>query len=78
LCPNPSWKEYIRAQRFHVARRNVDQQPVDLSVGYGFEMIANGLNVPITLKTTGFNTAPKPSDEIKKRSLVTECVTLIT
>jgi hypothetical protein len=47
LRPGPRWPRHRNRQRFHVTRRHVDDEPLDLATAYRFEVLANGVDVPV-------------------------------
>ena len=52
-------------QRFHMPRRHVDHQVADLSVRDGFEVFANGVDVPARGEGRGgFDHVPGLRDEL--------------
>ena len=60
LRPYPGREEHICAQRFHVPRRHIDQQATfDFPIGDRFEMVANGLDVPVALKRLRLDHGPE-------------------
>ena len=46
IGPAEAREEHRRQQGLGEARRDVDQEAVDLTVKHGFQMIADGLHVP--------------------------------
>ena len=60
LRPDPGREEHVRGERLHVARRNVDQQPaLDLPIDDRFEVVTDGLNMPITPGSLSARYGPK-------------------
>ncbi len=78
LCPDPGREEHVGAKRLHVPRRDVDQKAaLDLPISDGFQMFADGVNMPITEKRLRLDKAPCRRRKIGKRVLVAERVSAL-
>ena len=53
-----------------MARRHIDQEAIDLAVGHGFKMFADGVDMPVADELPRLDEAPRRGDEVGKRIFI--------
>jgi hypothetical protein len=66
-----AWPEHVDYQRFHVARRQIDQQPQKLSIRNRLQMITDHLDMPAPDEGSRFDRVPRLTTELEQTHLTT-------
>ena len=69
VCPYPGGEEHIGHERFHMARRQVDQQPQNLLMRDGLEMLTQTFDVPIDVQRARLDPLPACFSEFEQIAL---------
>src|SRR5262249_14170575 len=77
LRPHPAREEDVGAERLHVPRRLVDDEPAHLGSRHRLEVVGGRFDVPVGLERVGLDVAPAALNEAKQVALAEPRVELL-